>query len=73
MNRTLLGFGLLTFAGACLSAEMPSAISDMGCTNCHTLLDILPALSRWLPLTRKGWGFLLPALDVPSGECSVRH
>ncbi len=37
MNRTLFGFGLLTFAGACLSAEMPPAISDMGCTNCHTL------------------------------------
>ncbi len=36
MKRTL-GIGLMTLAGSSLGGEMPQAISEMGCTNCHTL------------------------------------
>jgi hypothetical protein len=33
-------------------------------------IDVLPALSRRLPLARKGRGFLRRASDVPDGACS---
>ncbi len=37
MKRFLLSAGLMTFAGSCLSSEMPQSIMELGCVNCHAL------------------------------------